>query len=60
MVYQSATGKFGATTAGLRKLSAWLSECGMTHLAIESTGALWVRVWRTLEGQFKLLLVNPQ
>ena len=52
--------EFGTTTAQLRLLSAWLHEWGCTHVAMESTGVLWMPVWNVLEGQFELLLVNAQ
>lgn len=32
----------------------------MTHVALEATGVFWRPVWAVLEGQFELLLVNPQ
>jgi transposase len=52
---------FKTTSAGLRQLTAWLLEWGVTHVAMESTGVYWVPVWNVLEGQFeKLLLVNAQ
>jgi transposase len=52
---------FKTTSAGLRQLTAWLREWGVTHVAMESTGVYWVPVWNVLEGQFeKLLLVNAQ
>jgi len=52
--------EFGTTTAQLRLLSEWLHAWGCTHVAMESTGVLWVPVWNVLEGQFELLLVNAQ
>ncbi len=52
--------KFGTTTAELRKLAQWLSQWGVTHVAMEATGVLWEPVWNVLERQFELLLVNPR
>ncbi len=40
------------------RLSDWLSESGVTHVAMESTGVYWKPVWNLLEGSFELLLVN--
>ena len=37
-----------------------LKECGVTHVALESTGVYWKPVWNVLEGQFEILLVNAQ
>src|SRR5207237_3664451 len=38
----------------------WLNACGVTHVALESTGVYWKPVWNLLEGQFQLLLVNAR
>ena len=29
---------FATTTLGLQELAAWLTRCGVTHIAMESTG----------------------
>ena len=34
---------FDTTTPGLLALSAWLTECGCTHVAMEATGVYWSR-----------------
>jgi transposase len=52
--------EFGTTTLQLCALSKWLSAGGCTHVAMESTGVLWIPVWNVLEGDFKLLLTNAQ
>jgi transposase len=57
---ESETREFGTTTLQLRALSKWLSEWGCTHVAMESTGVLWIPIWNVLEGDFKLLLTNAQ
>ena len=50
---------FGTTTAGLLDLSAWLSEQGVTHIAMEATGVYWKPVWHILgDGEFQLVLAN--
>ena len=36
--------EFATTTAGLLELSAWLTEAGCTHVAMEATGVYWKRV----------------
>jgi transposase len=35
-------------------------SCGVTHVALESTGVYWKPVWNLLEGRFGVLLVNAQ
>ena len=54
------TRTFGTTTRQLLELADWLSEQGVTHLAMESTGVYWKPVWNVLEGQFEMLLVNAR
>jgi transposase len=52
---------FGTMTADLRRLAAWLSELGITQVAMESTGVYWKPVWNVLEeGPFELILANPR
>ena len=51
---------FGTTTSQLLKLVDWLSEEGVTHVAMESTGVLWKPVFNLLEGSFEVLLVNAR
>jgi len=52
--------RFETFTRELLKLADWLRECGVTHVAMESTGVYWKPVWNILEGQFEVLLVNAQ
>lgn len=50
---------FGTTTAELVALSAWLTENGVTHIAMEATGVYWKPVWHILsDGEFELVLAN--
>jgi len=51
---------FGTTTPELRALRAWLAECGVTHVGMESTGVYWRPVYAVLEGGFQLLVGNAQ
>jgi transposase len=51
---------FGTMTSDLLALSDWLSGHGCTHVAMESTGEYWKPVFNLLEGDFEVLLVNPQ
>src|SRR5581483_12465892 len=53
------TKTFETTTSGLLSLSAWLSEHGCTHVAMEATGVYWKPVWNILsDGAFELVLAN--
>src|SRR5947209_4489573 len=52
--------QFGTMTRDLLALADWLRACGVTHLAMESTGVYWKPIWNLLEGQFEMLLVNAQ
>ena len=50
---------FDTTTPGLLALSAWLTEQGCTHVAMEATGVYWKPVWHVLsDGEFALTLAN--
>jgi transposase len=49
----------GTSTAELWRLTDWLREHQVTHVAREATGVYWKPVWHVLEGQFELLLANP-
>lgn len=52
--------RFSTNTEDLRTLVEWLQQYGVTVVAMEATGVYWKPVWKVLEGQFELLLVNPQ
>ena len=51
---------FGAFTADLHALADWLESCGVTSVALESTGVYWIPLFETLEERgFEVLLVDP-
>jgi len=54
------TREFATFTRDLLEMTDWLRSCGVTHVALESTGVYWKPVWNLLEGQFEVLLVNAQ
>ena len=43
--------KFGANTGDLEALAAWLKDCGVTTVAMESTGIYWIPLYDLLAGQ---------
>ena len=43
---------FGTFTSDLLALADWLTEHGLTHVAMEATGVYWRPVWAVLEGPF--------
>lgn len=49
---------YGTTTRELLRLSDWLQEEGVIHVAMESTGPYWRPVWHVLEDTFELVLAN--
>jgi transposase len=51
---------FSTMTRALMELSAWLAECGVTHVAMEATGVYWKPIWHILERDFELILANAQ
>jgi transposase len=50
--------EFGTLMRELLTLSDWLTEAGITHVAMESTGESWKPVYNLLEGTCTVLLVN--
>lgn len=52
---------FGTFTADLRALAEWLRACGITTVAMESTGVYWIPVFQILEQQgLEVCLVNAR
>jgi transposase len=53
--------KFGATTDALEALAAWLKDCGVTTVAMESTGVYWIPLYELLASRgFEVILVDPR
>src|SRR5438876_7399079 len=53
--------KFGACTADLELLGDWLQACGITSVAMESTGVYWIPLFELLERRgFQVYLVDPR
>ena len=51
--------EFAAFTDDLRRLVQWLRDCGITVVAMESTGVYWIPLYELLEGAgFEVHLVN--
>src|SRR5437899_5837857 len=47
--------------ADLHRLADWLTACGMTTVAMESTGVYWIPLYEILEGRgFDVVLVNAR
>src|SRR5438270_653348 len=46
--------RIGTTVSELRNLAAWLRECAVQEVVMESTAQYWKPVWLALEGQFQL------
>jgi len=53
--------KFGAYTCDLEALAAWLKDCHVQTVAMESTGVYWIALYELLERQgFTVILVDPR
>jgi transposase len=53
--------RFGACTADLEALADWLRACGVTTVALESTGVFWVPLFELLEARgFDVRLLDPR
>lgn len=57
-VRQQEVRTFGTTAGDLLVVRDWLAACGVTHVAMESTGVYWKPVYYALEGSCTCLLVN--
>ena len=52
--------QFGANTADLQELVAWLKKCRIKTVALESTGVYWIPLFELLESEgFEVYLVEP-
>lgn len=52
---------FSAFTHGLESLVEWLKRCGVSTVAIESTGVYWIALYQKLEtAGLKVVLVNAR
>jgi transposase len=52
--------QFGANTADLIAIAAWLDECRVTTVALEATGVYWIPLFELLESRgFEVNLVEP-
>src|SRR5215468_3060142 len=53
--------RFGCTTAELKAMAAWLKQCGIRTVAMQSTGVYWIAVFDILEqAGFEVYLVNAR
>jgi transposase len=52
--------QFGANTADLHEIVAWLKNCRIQTVALESTGVYWIPLFELLESEgFEVRLVEP-
>jgi transposase len=57
----SGVRKFGAFTCDLEALAAWLKDCRVKTVAMESTGVYWIPLFELLASQgFDVILVDPR
>jgi transposase len=53
--------RFGSCAAGLEAIADWLAACGVTSVAMESTGVYWVPLFELLETRgFQVRLVDAR
>jgi transposase len=58
---QQTVRRFGCTTAELKEMAAWLTECGVRTVAMQSTGVYWIPVYDVLEeAGLEVYLVNAR
>jgi transposase len=52
---------FGTFTRDLHDLANWFKACGVTSMAMESTGVYWIPAYEILEQHgFAVILVNAR
>ena len=52
--------QFGANTVDLQEIVAWLKQCRIKTVALESTGVYWIPLFELLESEgFEVSLVEP-
>jgi transposase len=52
--------RFGANSCDLAAIADWLAQCGVTTVAMESTGVYWIPLYELLEARgFEVWLVEP-
>ena len=52
---------FQTFTGELHRIAAWLKQCGVTSVAVESTGIYWIPLYEVLEeAGFEVRLVNAR
>lgn len=51
---------FGTMSEDLQQLATWLTEGGVTQVALESTGVYWQPIYNWLEDTFQVMLVNAR
>lgn len=53
--------KFAAFTSDLKEMAAWLKQCDIKTIAMESTGVCWIPLFQILETSgFEVMLVNAR
>ena len=53
--------RFLSFTNDLKEMAAWLKECGVDTVAMESTGVLWISLFQILaDNEMEVLLVNAR
>ena len=51
---------FDTMTGSLLRMKGWLTDVGITHVAMESTGPYWKPVFNILEDSFEVILANAR
>jgi transposase len=51
---------FRTETSRLLELADWLTDEGVSHVAMESTGVYWKPIWNLFEDVFESILVNAE
>ena len=53
--------RFECFTADLHRMADWLQQCGVTTVAMQSTGVYWIPLYEILDARgFEVYLVNAR
>ena len=50
-LHEEPVREFGSFTEDLESIAAWLTECGVDVVAMESTGVYWIPLYELLESR---------
>ncbi|HJZ78139.1 MAG TPA: hypothetical protein VKE51_40710 [Vicinamibacterales bacterium] len=59
-VIRNPVRRFDRFTADLHRLADWLVQCGVTTVAMQSSGVYWIPLYEVMDAGLDLYLVNAR